>query len=118
MTSRQIRDEAVRVVNDAINAGKALTIVEYLSEVLYREDHPHGESLRDHNAVARATMREAIRRGVSFRRRLVAVRAYRQESPAGPVATLVEKTAHVRALVLACRHVYRQRVHRGRATQR
>jgi hypothetical protein len=71
MTARQIRDEALRIVDEAVASGKELVLIEYLSEVLYREDRPDGASLNDHNAIARAAMREAIRRGVSFRRRLV-----------------------------------------------
>jgi hypothetical protein len=71
MTTRQIHDEALRIVDEAVRSAKQLVIIEYLSEVLYREDHPEGASLKDHNSIARAAMREAVKRGVSFRRRLV-----------------------------------------------
>jgi hypothetical protein len=71
MTNRQIKEEAVGVVNRAVASGKELILIEYISIVLYREDHPEGPSLGAHNALVRATMRKAVRRKISFRQRIV-----------------------------------------------
>jgi hypothetical protein len=66
-----MKEEAVRIVDSTVSSGKELVLVEYISAVLYREDHPDGPSLHLHNAFARATMREAVRRKLAFRRRIV-----------------------------------------------
>jgi hypothetical protein len=41
-------------VIDALPKTLAEPLIEYLSEVLYREDHPERASMSNHNAIARA----------------------------------------------------------------
>ena len=71
MTSQRVKAEAHRLLDDAIRSGSDLHLTEYMTEARYREDHPQGRPLAEHNAIMRATMREAALRGIYCRRRLV-----------------------------------------------
>ena len=71
MIWRQVRAEAARLVDEVAGKRPDLELTEYLTEERYRADHPNGRSMRDHNAIVRAAMREALRRGIYCRRRLV-----------------------------------------------
>jgi hypothetical protein len=48
-----------------------LELTEYHDEGRYRSDHPGRLLMRDHNAIVRAAMREASRRGIFCVRRIV-----------------------------------------------
>jgi hypothetical protein len=72
VTWEEVRAEAELLVNDAVSTGAKLRLTEYKNKQRYEKDHPRGRSFADHNLVVRATMREASRRGIDCRRRLIA----------------------------------------------
>ena len=41
-----------------------LELTEYQNQGRYRADYPAGMTMRDHNAIVREAMREAVRRGI------------------------------------------------------
>jgi hypothetical protein len=64
VTWKQVRTEALRIVDEVVRRGSDLCLTEYLNEQNYRADYPDGVRMRDHNAVVREAMREAVRRGI------------------------------------------------------
>jgi hypothetical protein len=68
MTWKQIKAEALRIVDEVARRKSDLELTEYQNKGRYRADHPVGMTMRDHNAI----VREALRRGIYCRRRLVA----------------------------------------------
>jgi hypothetical protein len=62
MTWKQVRTEALRIVDEVAQRKSDLT--EYQNKARYRADHPAGMTMRDHNAIVREAMREAVRRGI------------------------------------------------------
>jgi hypothetical protein len=63
MTWKQIKVEAMRIVDEVAQRGSDLELTEYQNKGRYRADHPAGMTMRDHNAIVRDAMREALRRG-------------------------------------------------------
>ena len=64
MTWKQIKAEALRIVDEVAQRKADLELTEYQNKVRYRSDHPAGMTMRDHNAIVREAMREAVRRGI------------------------------------------------------
>jgi hypothetical protein len=64
MTWKQVRTEALGIVDEVAQRRSDLELTEYQNEKRYRADHPGGRTMRDHNAIVRAAMREAVRRGI------------------------------------------------------
>ena len=64
MTWKQIKAEALRIVDEVAQRGSDLELTEYQNKVRYRADHPAAMTMRDHNAIVREAMREAVRRGI------------------------------------------------------
>jgi hypothetical protein len=64
MTWKQIKAEALRIVDEVAQRGSDLELTEYQNIGRYRADHPAGMTMRDHNAIVREAMREAVRRGI------------------------------------------------------
>lgn len=64
MTWKQIKAEALRTVDEVAQRGSDLELTEYQNKVRYRADHPAALTMRDHNAIIREAMREAMRRGI------------------------------------------------------
>ena len=71
MKAQQIQAEALRIVDEVARRNSDLELTEYHDEVRYRADYPFGMRMRDHNAIVRGAMREAIRRGISCVRSVV-----------------------------------------------
>jgi hypothetical protein len=71
MTWKQAKTEAQRMVEQAGLKRSELDLTEYQSHDRYLADYPTGTAVGDHNLIVRATMREASRRGLYVRRRLV-----------------------------------------------
>lgn len=69
MNWKQIQIEALRLVEDVAALSSDLELTEYHNEKLYKIDHPNHRSMRDHNAIVRAAMREAVRRNIFSIRR-------------------------------------------------
>ena len=59
MTWEQIQSEALRIVDEVAQRRSDLELTEYQNEARYRIAHPKGLSMRNHNAIVRAAMREA-----------------------------------------------------------
>jgi hypothetical protein len=59
------------LVEDVVIRRAELELREYHNEARYRSDHPDRRSMRDHNAIVRAALREATRRGIFCIRRTV-----------------------------------------------
>jgi hypothetical protein len=64
MTWKQIKAEALRIVDEVARRKSDLELTEYQNKGRYRADHPVGMTMRDHNAIVREAMREAVRRGI------------------------------------------------------
>lgn len=64
MISKKAIVEARRIVDEAQRKGSDLHLTEYQIPERYRADHPNGRPMGDHNAIVRAAMREATRRGI------------------------------------------------------
>jgi hypothetical protein len=64
MTWQQIQAEALRIVDEVDRRRSDLELIEYHNKERYRIAHPKGLSMRDHNAIVRAAMGEATRRGI------------------------------------------------------
>jgi hypothetical protein len=64
MTWKQIKAEASRIVDEVAQRGSDLELTEYQNKARYRADHPAGMTMRDHNAIVREAMREAVRRNI------------------------------------------------------
>jgi hypothetical protein len=64
MTWKQIKAESLRIVDEVAQRKSDLELTEYQNKGRYRADYPAGMSMRDHNAIVRETMREAVRRGI------------------------------------------------------
>jgi hypothetical protein len=64
MTWKQIKVEAMRIVDEVAQRGSDLELTEYQNKGRYRADHPAAMTMRDHNAIVREAMREAVRRGI------------------------------------------------------
>jgi hypothetical protein len=64
MTWQQIQAEALRIVDEVARRKSDLELTEYQNKWRYRADHPAGMTMRDHNAIVREAMREAVRRGI------------------------------------------------------
>ena len=64
MTWKQIKAEALRIVDEVAQRKSDLEVTEYQNKVRHRADHPAGMTMRDHNAIVREAMREAVRRGI------------------------------------------------------
>ncbi|MEA2260869.1 MAG: hypothetical protein QOJ51_3694, partial [Acidobacteriaceae bacterium] len=62
MTWKQVRTEALRIVDEVAQRKSDLELTEYQNKARYRADHPAGMTMRDHNAIVREAMREAVRR--------------------------------------------------------
>jgi hypothetical protein len=58
MTWKQIKAEALRIVDEVAQRKADLELTEYQNKVRYRSDYPAGMTMRDHNAIVRETMRE------------------------------------------------------------
>jgi hypothetical protein len=71
MTWRQVRTEALRIVDEVAHRGSDLELTEYQNKARYRANYPAGMTMRDHNAIVREAMREAVRRGIYCVRRVV-----------------------------------------------
>jgi hypothetical protein len=71
MTWKQVRAEVMRIVDEVARRRSDVELTEYQNEERYRADCPGGRSMRDHNAIAHAAMREALRRGIYCVRRQV-----------------------------------------------
>jgi hypothetical protein len=71
MNWKQIQAEAFRLVEPAVLRRSELELTEYHNEARYRAEQPSPWSMRDHNAVVRAALREATRRGIFCIRRTV-----------------------------------------------
>jgi hypothetical protein len=71
MTWQQIKAEALRIVDEVAQRGSDLELTEYQNKVRYRADHPAAMTMRDHNAIVREAMREAVRRGIFCVRSMV-----------------------------------------------
>jgi hypothetical protein len=71
MTWKQMKAEALRLVDDVEQRRSDLELTEYKNEARYRLDHPGDITMRDHNAIVREAMREALRRCMYCHRRLV-----------------------------------------------
>ena len=61
MTWKQIKAEALRIVDEVAQRKSDLELTEYQNKGRYRADYPAGMTMRDHNAI----VREAVRRGIS-----------------------------------------------------
>jgi hypothetical protein len=64
MNWKLVQAEAVRIVDEVALRRSDLELTEYHNKDRYRTDHPGGRPLRDHNAIVREAMREAVRRGI------------------------------------------------------
>jgi hypothetical protein len=64
MTWNQIKAEALRIVDEVAQRKSDLELTEYQNKTRYRADHPASMTMRDHNAIVREGMREAVRRGI------------------------------------------------------
>jgi hypothetical protein len=53
MIWKQIKVEAMRIVDEVANRGSDLELTEYQNKGRYRADHPAGKTMRDHNAIVR-----------------------------------------------------------------
>ncbi len=51
------------MVDEVTHRVSDLELTEYQSEKRYRADYRQGRPMRDHNAIVREPMREALRRG-------------------------------------------------------
>jgi hypothetical protein len=51
MTWKQIKAEALRIVDEVAQRKSDLELTEYQNKGRYRADHPAGMTMRDHNAV-------------------------------------------------------------------
>jgi hypothetical protein len=71
MNWKQIQAEATRLVEDVAIRRAELELTEYRNEARYRTDHADHTSMREHNAIVRAALREATRRGIFCIRRTV-----------------------------------------------
>lgn len=71
LTWAQIQSEAERLVDAAARRRTELYLSEYKSVASYRKHHNYGLSMSDHNAITRAAMREAARRGLRLVRSMV-----------------------------------------------
>jgi hypothetical protein len=71
MTWKQIKAEALRIVDEIAQRKSDLELTEYQNKVRYRADHPAGMTMRDHNAIVREAMREAARPGIFCVRKIV-----------------------------------------------
>lgn len=71
MTWKQVRTEAVRIVDEVARRRSDVELTEYQNEERYRADHPGDRTMRDHNVIVREAMREALRRGMFCVRRVV-----------------------------------------------
>jgi hypothetical protein len=71
MTWEQIQSEALRSVDEVAQRRSDLELTEFQNEERYRIAHPKGLSMRNHNPIVRAAMREATRSGIYCHRRLV-----------------------------------------------
>jgi hypothetical protein len=61
----------LRIVDEVAQRKSDLELTEYQNKGRYRANHPVGITIRDHNAIVREAMREALRRGIYCHRRLV-----------------------------------------------
>jgi hypothetical protein len=64
MTWKQIKADALRIVDEVAQRKSDLELTEYYNKGRYRADHPAGMTMRDHNAIVREALREALRRGI------------------------------------------------------
>jgi hypothetical protein len=71
MTRKQIKAEALRIVDEVAQRKSDLELTEYQNNARYRTDHPAAMTMRDHNAIVREAMREAVRRGICCVRSVV-----------------------------------------------
>jgi hypothetical protein len=71
MTWEQVKDEALRLVNEVASRRSDLELTEYHNPARYHSDFRDQWTMQDHNAIVRAAMREATRRGVYCVRRIV-----------------------------------------------
>lgn len=69
MTWKQIQVEALRLVEPVALRRSELELTEYHDEARYRAEQPSPWSMRDHNAIVRAALREATKRGIFCIRR-------------------------------------------------
>jgi hypothetical protein len=68
---KHVEAEALRIVDEVAQQRSDVELTEYKSKERYRNEHPDGKSMHEHNAIVREAMREAVRRGIYCRRRLV-----------------------------------------------
>ena len=71
MTWKQIKAEALRIVDEVDQRGSDLELTEDQNKARYRADHPAGMTMRDHNVIVREATREAVRCGIHCLRSVV-----------------------------------------------
>jgi hypothetical protein len=84
MTWKQIKAEALRIVDEVAQRKADLELTGYQNKVRYRSNHPAGMTMRDHNAIVCEAMREDFASWHICVRRLVKSRVTRSQFSSCP----------------------------------